>query len=264
MVHFARVVHEKVLLHHYVEKAQSLARHAALRLYKRCYPYLLQIAENSTIAASLGFAVGALITYWTMSTYLHYHYNSIIKTRTMSGVTFEDNRYRGLESLSLKSNLIVPKITRPTQVLVRIHAASVDAADIAILSGVGRVERKMYSKKGDSILGRDFSGVVLDIGRKVKNVDVGDNVWSALPIASNGALCEFVVVESDIVSLRPAHLSHDGAATLPFACLKVWDAFVNQGGIRPFHGLRNKSILVVDGGSPTGCIAIQVNKSLIF
>ena len=39
------------------------------------------------------------------------------------------------------------------------------------------------SGTGNGILGRDFSGVVLDVGRKVTNVDVGDSVWSALPIA---------------------------------------------------------------------------------
>ena len=65
-----------------------------------------------------------------------------MKTRTMSGVTFDEmNSLQGLESLNLRSDLLVPKILSPTQVLVRIHAASVDAVDIAILSGLGRHER---------------------------------------------------------------------------------------------------------------------------
>ena len=73
-----------------------------------------------------------------------------------------------MESLNLRSDLLVPKITSPTQVLVRIHAASVDAVDIAILSGLGRYERRMFrTGNGSTILGRDFSGVVLDVGRKV-------------------------------------------------------------------------------------------------
>ena len=73
---------------------------------------------------------------WALSIYYHSYYNSIIKTRTMSGVTFDEtNCLQGLESLSLRSDLLVPKITSPTQVLVRVHAGSVDAVDIAILSG---------------------------------------------------------------------------------------------------------------------------------
>ena len=38
----------------------------------------------------------------------------------------------------------------------------------------------------------------------------------------------------------------------------VWDALVNQARLKPNNGLKNKRILVVDAGSPTGCIAIQV------
>ena len=39
------------------------------------------------------------------------------------------------------------------------------------------------------------------------------------------------------------------------------DAFVNQGSIKPFHGLHSKRVLVIDGASPTGCIAVQVAKA---
>ena len=72
---------------------------------------------------------------------------------------------------------------------------------------------------------------------------MGDAVWSALPIAANsGALCEFVVIESDQLCLRPTKLSHDGAATLPYACLKVWNALVYQGN----NGFSTSIILKVD------------------
>jgi len=258
------VCHEKILVNPYVERCQEYARQTVLNLYKKCLPYLAKLTENSALAASLGFCLGVVLTAWALSIYYHSYYNSIIKTRTMSGVTFDEkNCLQGLESLSLRSDLLVPKITSPTQVLVRIHAGSVDAVDIAILSGLGRCERRMFrTGTGNGILGRDFSGVVLDVGKKVKNVDVGDAVWSALPIAANnGALCEFVVVESNQLCLRPTKLSHDGAATLPYACLKVWDALVNQGNIKPIYGLRDKHVLIVDGGSPTGVVALQVAKA---
>ena len=60
-------------------------------------------------------------------------------------------------------------------------------------------------------------GVVLDVGRKVSHVEVGDTVWSAQPIACNGTLSEFVVIDGNSVRLKPVHLSHDGAATLPYS-----------------------------------------------
>lgn len=47
----------------------------------------------------------------------------------------------------------------------------------------------------------------------------------------------------------------------PFIAFEfITDAFVNQGSIQPFHGFHSKRILVVDGGSPTGCIAVQVSS----
>ena len=255
------LAHEKLVLHPLAQKGQKIAQNAVLSLYKKCLPLLAQLSENSAAAAGLGLGVGVILTYWILSLYYANYYNSIIKTRLMSGVTFDHRNYKGLESISLRSDIIVPKISDPNQVLVRVHAASVDAADVSILSGYGRNERGCYKNRKVHVLGRDFSGVVLDVGRSVKNVEVGDAVWSALPIAANGSLSEFLVVDSRLVSLKPTHLSHDGAATLPYSCLKVWDALVNQGRVQPYYGLKNKSVLVVDGGSPTGCVAIQLAKA---
>lgn len=125
-------------------------------------------------------------------------------------------------SLNLRSDLTVPKIVKPNEVLVRIHAASIDLIDIALLSGLGRIEQTLFkcSNASPKVLGRDFSGVVLDVGRNVSHLEVGDQCWSAIPLAvRNGSLSEFVVMESSSVRLKPAHLSHDGAATLPYSSL---------------------------------------------
>ena len=132
----AKVVHlvqEKVLDHPFLEQCHAYARDVLFQLYKRSLPYLALISENSLIAGSLGFALGVSVTAWTLSAYYAKAYQNVIKSRLMSGVTYDC--YRGLESLALKSNLEVPRITNPQQVLIRVHAASVDMTDIAILSG---------------------------------------------------------------------------------------------------------------------------------
>lgn len=256
------IIHEKVVLHPLIERWHSMARHSALAMYKRVLPYLAHISENSLLAAGLGLSLGIVMTYWIVSKYCHNYYKNVIKSRTMSGVTFSSHEYGGLEGLSMRFDLIVPRITRPNQVLVRIHAASVDLDDIALLSGLARTERKIFKGPNNQVLGRDFSGVVLDVGRLVDHVQVGDSVWSVQPLAANGTLCEFVVVNADSVRLKPAHLGHDGAATMPYSSLKVWHAFVRQGRVRPKNGLRNKHVLIVDAVSPSGCIAIQVTFNI--
>lgn len=177
------------------------------------------------------------------------------------------------------------------------------------------------------MLGRDFSGVVLDVGSKVKQFEAGDSgnfepkgnhcilgtnsfyfyfsvgcvtniyFWKSVRIHSRWWVCRikhpwyYIIYEkwccnalhladSRSVRLKPHLLDHLGAATLPFSSLQVYgkhfwwmskraplialefitDAFVNQGSIQPFHGFHSKRILVVDGGSPTGCIAVQVSS----
>ena len=260
-----KLIEDKILVHPLVEKVHGIARNIILDAYRKCLPYLAKISENSLLAGGISFGLGVILSYWIFSIYFNNYYKNVMKKRTMSGVT-ANYQYGGIESLNLRSDLIVPRITRPNQVLVRVHAASVDVTDISILSGLGKTERKMSqdqkirsSNVAEVVLGRDFSGVVLDVGRNVSNVEVGDTVWSAQPIALNGTLSEFVVIDSNTVRLKPVLLNHDGAATLPYSSLLVWDALVNQARIQPKHGLRNKRVLVVDAGSPTGCIAIQVN-----
>ena len=270
IVKIVKLIEDKILVHPLVEKVHGIARNIILDAYRKCLPYLAKISENSLLAGGISFGLGVILSYWIFSIYFNNYYKNVMKKRTMSGVT-ANYQYGGIESLNLRSDLIVPRITRPNQVLVRVHAASVDVTDISILSGLGKTERKMSqdqkirsSNVAEVVLGRDFSGVVLDVGRNVSNVEVGDTVWSAQPIALNGTLSEFVVIDSNTVRLKPVLLNHDGAATLPYSSLLVWDALVNQARIQPKHGLRNKRVLVVDAGSPTGCIAIQVSKHIKF
>ena len=130
-----RILKEKIVFHPIAIKCHNFARNAVLALYRKCLPYIAQISENSVLAGSLGFGLGVIISYWIFSLYYNNYYKYVIKSRTMSGVTFDAQHYGGLESLHLRSDLIVPRITRPNQVLVRIHAASVDLTDISILSG---------------------------------------------------------------------------------------------------------------------------------
>ena len=97
--------------------------------------------------------------------------------------------YEGLDGLVMAEGLEAPRITDPNQVLVRVHAASVEPVDISILSGLGRHERPRTSSKGSSssgrlVLGRDLSGVVVEVGINVTTLDVGDQVWAIVPLTA--------------------------------------------------------------------------------
>ena len=97
----------------------------------------------------------------------------------------------------------------PDDVLVDIHAASVNAAD-------WKVRINAYGSKLDFpyVLGRDFSGVVSAVGANVSDLAVGDEVFGVCPAGQEGTYCEKIAIKAAITAKKPAHMSHVDAAAL--------------------------------------------------
>lgn len=73
------------------------------------------------------------------------------------------------------------------------------------------------------VLGRECSGVVLDIGHQVCSLEVNDRVWVCVPIwASKGVMSEYIVVSEKYVGLKPKNVTFEGATTIPYAALVLW------------------------------------------
>lgn len=80
------------------------------------------------------------------------------------------------------------------------------------------------------ILGRDCSGIIVDIGKRVKRFDIGDEVWLTLPFWAQGTLCQTVLVPEKRVSKKPKTVEFEGASSLPYA--GSWAlAALNEAGI---------------------------------
>ena len=151
-------IREKVLTHPLLERWQETVKEAAANLSKRLRPIYLMVVKNSLLTCLIGLVAGFLVGWWLCASYKDRYYGTLSKPRPMSGVICDTFRYAGLDGISAKSNLVMPRITETNQVLVRVHAGSVDSADIAILSGMGRNERKP-SQDRNLVLGRDLSGI---------------------------------------------------------------------------------------------------------
>lgn len=67
------------------------------------------------------------------------------------------------------------------------------------------------------ILGRGCSGIVLDIGRGVRRVDVGDEVYLSVPYYMQGTTSEITVAKEHRVSHKPKRIGFEYAAGLPYA-----------------------------------------------
>ena len=107
------------------------------------------------------------------------------------------------------------------------------AADISILSGLGRHERPQSKADKGLVLGRDLSGTVLEVGSHVGSLRVGDSVWALVPLLTrSGSLSDFVVLRESLVRKKPAKVGHEGAATVPYSGVMAWKA-LHEAGIQP-------------------------------
>src|ERR1700722_8160377 len=107
--------------------------------------------------------------------------------------------------------------TGPAEILVDVHAASVNAADYKVrLGGHG-------SLKFPHILGRDFSGVVASLGEGVRDFVIGDSVFGVNDAGHEGAYAEKLAIKAAIVARKPDRLSHLQAAAMALTGLTaIW------------------------------------------
>ena len=119
-------------------------------------------------------------------------------------------RHGGPEEL--KYGTLPDPVAKPGQVVVDIHAASVNGADWKVRAGESYPQTQF-----PYVLGRDFSGVVSAVGEGVSDLRVGDAVFAVCDVGQEGAYAEKIAIKAAIVAKKPASLSHVDAAALALA-----------------------------------------------
>ena len=146
-------------------------------------------------------------------------------------------------------------IAGPGEVVVDIHAASVNAADYKVRLGGGA-----YSNSGvklPHILGRDFSGAVSAIGQRVTDLEVGDAVFGVCDQGVEGAYAEKIAIKATIVAKKPARLGHAEAAAMALTSLTALWAVEDTAKLKP-----GETILIQGGAGGVAGFAIQLAKHL--
>ncbi|WP_415762853.1 zinc-dependent alcohol dehydrogenase family protein [Pseudomonas sp. CP4] len=148
----------------------------------------------------------------------------------------------------------VPKpVPQAGQVLVRVHATSINPLDYQV-------------RRGDypdlvplpAITGHDVSGVVEAVGPGVSAFAPGDEVWYTPQIFDGqGSYAEYHVAAESIIARKPASLSHLEAASLSLVGGTVWEALTVRAVLRV-----GESILIHGGAGGVGHVAIQVAKAM--
>jgi NADPH:quinone reductase-like Zn-dependent oxidoreductase len=138
------------------------------------------------------------------------------------------------------------------QVLVAVHAASVNPVDFKIRAG------KYPAVKDDRLpytLGRDFSGVVEKCGAQATRFKPGDKVFGMVNIYGGG-YSEKVVVEERAIALKPAGINHTHAAAIPLAGQTAWQGLFRYGQLKA-----GQKVLIHGGSGGVGHYAVQFAKA---
>lgn len=162
-------------------------------------------------------------------------------------------RYGAPDVLEFKD---VPQpVPAPSQVLIRVCAASVNPLDWHFMRGSPWPIRFMTGLSGpkNTILGSDISGRVESVGTEVTRFKPGDEVFGAV---LTGGFAEFVCAKEDQLALKPASLSYEQAAAVPIAAITALQGLRDHGRIQRGHHVR------IEGASGgVGTFAIQIAKS---
>jgi NADPH:quinone reductase-like Zn-dependent oxidoreductase len=143
-------------------------------------------------------------------------------------------------------------VAQPGEVLVDVHAASVNGADWKVRTGAyAPITRFPY------VMGRDFSGVVAGLGAGVTDFKVGDPVFGVVEQVNDGCYAEKMTIKSSIVARKPANLSHVETAALALvgltALVSIEDTIKLKSG---------ETILIQGGAGGVASFALQVAKHI--
>ena len=141
----------------------------------------------------------------------------------------------------------------PGEVVVDIHAASVNGADPKVRRGNGRYKLDRFPH----ILGRDFSGVVGAVGTGVTEFKVGDAVFGVTDQGIEGCYAEKLAIKAAIIARKPASLSHAEAAALGLISLTALTAIEDTARLKA-----GETILIQGGAGGVAGFAVQLARHL--
>lgn len=163
-----------------------------------------------------------------------------------------------LDRYGKKSRLRLGEMPEPElredEVLVKVHAASVNLLDAKIKNGEFK---PLLPYRLPLILGHDVAGVVVKVGSGVRRFKPGDAVYSRPDDFRIGAFAERIAIREESLALKPETLTMEEAASVPLVGLTAWQALVEQA-----HLKEGQKVFIQAGSGGVGTFAIQLAKHL--
>jgi len=165
-------------------------------------------------------------------------------------------QYGSPEVLHLKE--VEKPIPKDNEVLIKIHAASINAADWYLLKGEPFFVRLMaggLQKPKNTILGADIAGKVEAVGKNVKAFQPGDEVFGDTSGCGLGGFAEYVSVPEDVLVLKPTSVTFEEAAAVPLAGVTALQGLRDNGKIQA-----GQKVLINGASGGVGTFALQLAK----
>jgi NADPH2:quinone reductase len=138
---------------------------------------------------------------------------------------------------------------RDTDILVKVHASSVNPVDTKVRS------RKGAAREYPIVLGYDVSGTVVRCGSRATCWKPGDEVIAAPNLFRNGANAEYVAIDERSAAPKPKSVDHEHAEALPLVCQTAWEALHLRARIHP-----GQTVLIHAGAGGVGHVAVQLAR----
>jgi len=172
----------------------------------------------------------------------------------MQAIIYEE--YGSPDVLQLK--VVEKPVPKENEVLVKVHAASVNALDWHAMRGeplLQRLDSGLLRPK-DRILGADVAGRVEEVGNNVKQINPGDEIYGDLYWCGLGAFAEYVTIPEHAIALKPVNMTFEQAAAVPQAAFTALHALRDQGQVK-----QGQKVLINGATGGVGTFAVQIAKS---
>ena len=149
-------------------------------------------------------------------------------------------------------------IAGANEVLIKVHAASVNTGELYFLRGkpfLVRMDPGGLTKPKINILGGDVAGRVEAVGRDVQQFQIGDEVFGDISNAGMGAFAEYATAPQDVITKKPGNLSFEEAAAVPSAAVTALQGIRDHGEIKS-----GQQVLIVGASGGVGTFAVQIAK----
>lgn len=153
----------------------------------------------------------------------------------------------------------VPQPTpKANEVLVKVRAASINAADLLFLKGESALVRLMaggLNRPKHTILGSDVAGVVEAVDASVTKFKPGDAVMGDLPDSGFGGLAEYVAVPEQYLTRKPTQVTFEDAAAIPLAGVTALQGVRDKGQVKA-----GQQVLIYGASGGVGTYLLQIAK----